>query len=552
MRARAPQYMPRMCADKLPRRTLDTLPINIAVIDEEGTIVYTNRAWSEFAGLGSDGCEMVGTNYFDGIDEDEDSFAAEATSGLEEVLAGERELFTMEYPCHTPTERQWFLMRASPLAESDDGEVVVAHIDITQRKLAELDAREGRRELEHLVSRIEGLLTDVVEGVLQARTRADIEEAVCARLSGVDPYVAAWTGRVDLAVEVLEPTAVAGFDPPADLQLPLEAAVPSTRAIREGTTQVEGFDGDQFPPFEGVVAASDGKEALLTDGLAGGQTDSGGGTVLAFPIVYKDTEYGVLTVYAATDAIDERELAVLETLARVVSTAINAVEGRRILAADRVVELELALTDEGPFYRDIAVALDCTLQYEGAVEAEDGTVSSLFVVRGAEAAAVEAEAAAHHGVEDVRQLSERDGEHVFEFLATERPLVDQLAIRGAETTDILASGRETRLTVELPAEADTRALLEGLAEAYPSIELLARRERERADRTRGELVADLEESLTDRQRLALQKAAIGGFFDWPRGVSGEELARSMDITPSTYHQHLRRAEQKVIETLFEW
>ena len=115
----------------------------------------------------------------------------------------------------------------------------------------------------------------------------------------------------------------------------------------------------------------------------------------------------------------------------------------------------------------------------------------------------------------------------------------------SELCDVLGVGHPD------PAGADTRAVIDRLAERYPSVELLARRERERSAETRQELVADIHERLTGRQRLALQNAYLGGFFDWPRETSGEELAASMDISPSTYHQHLRTAERKVLAALFE-
>jgi PAS domain-containing protein len=46
--------------DSLARHTLDTLPLNVAVTDDEGTILLTNRAWDEFAGVGPEGDDMVG------------------------------------------------------------------------------------------------------------------------------------------------------------------------------------------------------------------------------------------------------------------------------------------------------------------------------------------------------------------------------------------------------------------------------------------------------------------------------------------------------------
>jgi PAS domain S-box-containing protein len=523
--------------DSLARLTLDTLPFNIAVLDEEGTILFTNRAWREFAGMG--GAEsrgdMVGVNYFESMDAGTDEHAAEALAGLQSVIAGERSVFTHEYPCHTPGEKRWFMMRAAELPEHDSGSAVVAHVEITQRKLAEIRAREQREELEHLMNRIDGLVQTVMEAVLQAGTREEIERTVCNRLVDVDPYVCAWVGRVDLRREVLAPAAVADGHDVADEDIALDAADPAARAVATGESQVVGHTDD--PALAGV------HDSILADRP---------GSLAAFPLVYNDTEYGALLVYADRPrAFDERELAVLRVLARFASTAINAIEGRRILTTDRVVEVELGLTGCDMLFTDIAAQAGTELVYEGSLY-EDGSVAMLFVAEGddVDAERVVDAAAADDRVERATQVSDGEGRGVFEFVIEEPPIVGPLAERGAETTELVADSQGVELTLELPASAEPRAVVESLSEQYTT-ELLARRERERHEQTKSELVDDIEGELTSRQELALQKAFLGGFFDWPRTASGEELAASMDITPSTYHQHLRTAERKVLAALFE-
>jgi predicted DNA binding protein len=57
-------------------------------------------------------------------------------------------------------------------------------------------------------------------------------------------------------------------------------------------------------------------------------------------------------------------------------------------------------------------------------------------------------------------------------------------------------------------------------------------------------------SLTDRQLSALQTAYFAGFFEWPHEVSGDELASSMDVTRSTFHQHLRAGQRKLLASFF--
>jgi len=521
--------------DSLARLTLDTLPFNIAVLDEEGTILFTNRPWAEFAGVGpNERDELVGVNYFASMNTDDDEYAADALEGLVAVIDGERDVFTLEYPCHSPEEKRWFLMRAAPLPDHDEGSVVVAHIDITQRKLAELRAREQRRELEHLMHRIDGLVLDVMESVLQAHSREEIEQTVCQRLFSVEPYACAWISQVDLRTETLSPTAAAceAFTDDAELALGTDDPVVRAAETREPQVIQDTTDAD---------LAEIHRTTLLERP----------GAIATFPLVYSETSYGVLTVAATErDAFDERELAVLHVLARAASTAINAVEGKRILTTDSVVEMELAISDEGLFFGDLSAEFDCMLTYEGSLY-EDDDVVMLFLVEGVDPQTVAEAAETYEGINRVTLVSESEDSGVVEFAVTEPPLVAEMAERGVETTAIVADRRRIRITLELPATGDPRSVIEQLSERYPSTDLMARHERERTEQTKQELVADIEQQLTSRQEMALQKAYLGGFFNWPRSISGEDLADSMDISPSTYHQHLRAAEKKVLGALFD-
>jgi PAS domain S-box-containing protein len=557
--------------DSLARHTLDTLPLNVAVTDDEGTILLTNRAWDEFAGVGPEGDDMVGVNYLEATDTDEDDYAAEAVEGLRDVIEGDRELFTLEYPCHSPDQKRWFLMRATPLPPEAEGSIVVAHIDITARKLAELQTRRKQRELEHILGRLQGLVVDVMEAVLHATDRADIERTVCEQLAQVDDYAVAWVGRVDLRREAIVPSASAGVERVADgATIPLGGDDPVALAVERHEPEVcrdrstVGLDDVHDAIFRDVGAtavddenAGDANAGDANDthgeGSAGaGEAADGAGALAVFPLVHGTTEYGVLTLYASeSDAFDERELAVLQVLARVASTAINAAEGRRILATDSIVEVEVTLRSPGLFFADLSTDLDCILEYEGTLYGTGEAITMLFVASEVDPEALLASATGHAGVEDARLLSAGEDTAVLEVTVDAPPLVDELAERGAETTALRVENGQVRVTFEHPAGADTRAFVEVLEDRYGSVSLAARRERERREQTRGELVADIEAALTDRQRLALEKAHIGGFFDWPREVSGEDLAESMDISPSTYHQHLRAAERKVLDALFE-
>jgi len=527
--------------DALARSTLDTLPINVAVLDEEGTILLTNRAWDEFAGAD----ELVGTNYFRGVDTSADTYASEAVVGIKGVIAGEEAVFRLEYPCHSPTEKRWFLMRAAALPEEDDGAVVVAHIDITQRKLAELSAErraeelnEQRRHLEHLLDRLNGLVQRVMGAVTHGQSREEIERGVCKHVAGVEPYVCAWIGHEDMVREAIVRREWAG----ADL-LPDDCAIP-----------LDGDDGDP------TVRAVETRElhaiqdvATLPDGSLHRQVcGDGPGAVAAIPLVYNDAFYGVLHVYAAeTHVFDERENAVLRALGTAISTAINARESRQLLTADRVTELELSMRDADAFFVGLSAETDGTLEYHSSAPQTDGTTAMFFDVEGATVEEVLTFASEHPAVGRATKLTDHGDAVRFEFVVEDPPVVSVLADYGAETKEITVERGEAFIRVELPSTAEVREVIERLERAYPDVELLAYREAERPGRTEREFMAELAERLTDRQTMALRKAHVGGFFEWPRGISGEELAESMDLSPATYHQHLRAAERKLVSSFFE-
>ncbi|MEA5388218.1 bacterio-opsin activator domain-containing protein [Haloarculaceae archaeon H-GB11] len=527
-------------SDSLARLTLDTLPINIAVLDAEGTILSTNQAWDDFGTQSN----LVGENYFENVDAKSDDFAREAVAGIRDVLDGEATLFKQEYPCHSPNQKRWFLMRVAPLTESDEGAAVIAHVDITQRKLAEMAAERRaealeaeRQKLEHLLERIDGLVEEVMKAVTHGESRAEIERQVCERIAAVDPYVLAWVGHEDMVAEELRCSEWAGADLlPDDPAIPLsEAADPTVRAMESGSIQT-------------VQDVADLPEDSLHRVVCGDEP----GAVAAIPLRYNDAFYGVLHVYAAeTHVFDERETAVLHALGTAISTAINARETRQLLTADRVTELELDVSNVDAFFVDLAATADCTVEYHGSQQQPDGSTAVYLDVAGAPADEVVTFGAEQSDITRVTHLTDFEDTGRFEFVVPEPPVVSLLADYGAETKAITADGDRATMRVELPSTADVREVTDRVEDAYPDVDLLAYRESERPGRTKREFMTALADRLTDRQLMALRKAYAGGFFDWPRGISGEELADSMDVSPATYHQHLRAAERKLVDSFFE-
>ncbi|MFA3790875.1 diguanylate cyclase [Aliiglaciecola sp. SL4] len=121
---------------------LDSITEHIVVIDEAGDIKYVNRSWSAFGSNNecTVGHDWRGVNYLDVCDKAAavgDDFGANAGDGIRSVVAQNSSLFYLEYPCHSPNEPRWFMMRVSPFGLADANYFVISHQNITERKLAE-------------------------------------------------------------------------------------------------------------------------------------------------------------------------------------------------------------------------------------------------------------------------------------------------------------------------------------------------------------------------------------------------------------------------------
>jgi predicted DNA binding protein len=54
--------------------------------------------------------------------------------------------------------------------------------------------------------------------------------------------------------------------------------------------------------------------------------------------------------------------------------------------------------------------------------------------------------------------------------------------------------------------------------------------------------------LSPRQAEVIELAYEAGYFDWPRPTDVETLADQLDISHTTFLEHLRKAEKKIIDT----
>ena len=142
------------------KATKNALSAHIAVLDESGTIQRVNDAWRQFAADNDADIHAVGpgANYFAACENATgrgSKGATDVATALRALFAGERDHFTIEYPCHSPDKKRWFQLNATRFSIDDQPYAVVVHEEITDRKHYEDDliaAKNAAEEANQLKS----------------------------------------------------------------------------------------------------------------------------------------------------------------------------------------------------------------------------------------------------------------------------------------------------------------------------------------------------------------------------------------------------------------
>jgi PAS domain S-box-containing protein len=523
-------------------RAVDEAPVGITLSDPalpDNPLVYANQGYAELTGYDIE--EVLGRNcrLLQGPDTDEEPVAKmRAALDDEEPVSVEVLNYRKD---GTPF---WNRVTLAPLYDGDElSHYIGFQEDVTDRKEAEALARqradalrEERQTLERVLGRVSGLVNNVSHALVAASNREEIEQRVCSEIAATDGYNHAWMGESQVAGTTM-----------------------TVRVSEGGAQQMETGSSAQFADTvleraldQGSVVVPTGEDRV-PPAVAPEQFDSAAMAVV--PLSYRRTTYGVLCVYAQrAEVLDRRESEVFEAVGQMVASGLNAVETKQVLTADRVTELGFEITDDDFPLIELANRTGGAISYNGST-IEDGSSFRLFVtLSGVDVDDPVGELlSAAHGIQDGYVIASRN-----DTVATSVALADghpfgELAEYGATVQDLSVSDSSgtAQLHIDLPIEGDSRSVLSALEAAYDGVSLIRQREREREPQPTTAFTTAVADRLTDRQYTALETAFLSDYFEFPRPVSGEELAESMDISRQTYHQHLRAAQRKLLEEFFE-
>jgi DNA-binding CsgD family transcriptional regulator len=402
---------------------------------------------------------------------------------------------------------------------------------------AELEDRNRhfRRQIQ-----INEIIRTVDQSLVGASRREEIESAVCEPLVESEDVTFAWIGTAESGGAALECRAWAGSGEDDLDAVPLEGGgetpEPAVATARtESPTVVPNVvDRLQHEPWREAALARDFH------------------SVVSVPLSVDEYVHGVLAVYAdEPGTFGDLERSVFGELGETIANSITAVETRRALHADTLVELTLRFGAADAFLGRIARETDARVEYEGLGTHSDDGARLFFTTTGAPPDAVRTALEELVSVTDHRLIRESGAECLLEATVSGEVHPSPFVRHGASPRSMQATGTELEAIVDVPATTDVREFVGLLRDRYPDVELVGRRDVERATHTRGELVASLLDGLTDRQLDVLRTAYFAGFFEWPRESSSEEVAELLDVSQPTVNRHLRLAQGRLLEAMFD-
>jgi DNA-binding CsgD family transcriptional regulator len=163
---------------------LKSLPASVAILDASGIIVSVNDAWKQFGRL--NGLRVprsaVGANYLQYCGSGEPR-SRRFTDELKALLAGQLDLLTFIYPCHSPTQVRWFSLVGLPLSLNRPAGVAILHVDLTEMLPLPIDVRRPRAKEEKGKTR-PGTNLDTISGALERSVLETLSSQLNTMLAG--------------------------------------------------------------------------------------------------------------------------------------------------------------------------------------------------------------------------------------------------------------------------------------------------------------------------------------------------------------------------------
>ena len=189
----------------LARSLLYGFPLDVAVLDATGAVVWANRSWREYSHRHGEGRNVVGRDYADLtaaiVDE---PYAGRIHEGVGDILGTEREGFSIEYPRHDEAELRWYSLYATTLAHDGRSYCLVVQEDVTEQRVTDLLTEARRDEAATLNRMLTHEVRNAVGSAVGWLGLIDVEPQQADRVERIETSLERIERAVDDSARVLD------------------------------------------------------------------------------------------------------------------------------------------------------------------------------------------------------------------------------------------------------------------------------------------------------------------------------------------------------------
>lgn len=417
--------------------------------------------------------------------------------------------------------------------------------ELLERIDAETELRERDKRLARQnkaltkLNRINTTIRNVIQSLIRAPTRGEALSAVSEHLADAAPYSVVWHAE---ASEVDDE-----FRPPPDTVHGADAAYIDRLGEVATNAPLFGLLTDAIETGE-IQTVDDVLDDLAWADHRGDALAYGFRSIAVIPAVADDRVEALFVVHANEQETIANEDGLLTELGETVGYAITATNRADAMLTERQTQLQVQLGGDRLSLTRLAQRVGHEVNLTGVIPQSDGSVIAFIVT---DAAPDDVADAGRDVATRVRQLSTDGSEHLFELRLPRESLFETLYASEATLCALHASGTQTTLTVEVPERIRVRSFVDALDTNYPGTSLLSRRTCTEGATSPATFVSEIRDAWTDRQYESIRAAHLAGFYEWPRRSTAETLAETFDISAPTFQYHLRAAERKLVEHVFE-
>ncbi|QDX39520.1 PAS domain S-box protein [Salarchaeum sp. JOR-1] len=398
-------------------------------------------------------------------------------------------------------------------------------------------------------------LNDIIRNINQILIKSDtpdtITQGVCDQLVEIDQIEFAWIAKPELDSQAVQPTAWSGSD-------------------RSYLDQLGESIGDEVAPDEPTVQAARTQESVSVPNIArqpssDWQTSAlqqGYSSVLSVPLIYEESFYGALSVYASDQQFFEEEYQdVMTELGKMTGLGINTINQRDALLGKQYTTITLQIdgvaSSKQPFL-NLSNQLGCEVELSTILSSKRGHIvyAQIQDVTATDVIEFAEKTSEINHARQVQGTNHCETEPcLFEFLVRETCLAIQIADQGGVPKTITFNNNRGRVIADLPPTVEPATLIESLQSQQSSIQLVSTSTQQNPiessdifnqDSSESPNIYILQNDLTSAQREAVEAAYAGGFFEWPRDSTGEEIADVLGISQPAFSERLRAAQRKII------